>query len=100
MLSNSVVFMCKPKYTSWALEELLIPWIHYIPINNDLNDIELKVQWMLQNKELSKRISYRAKLWILDLMYHKDSIIENEIINNEILYRYKQHFQLSSDLII
>jgi hypothetical protein len=33
LLSNSVVMTQDLVYTSWAMEELLEPWVHYIPLN-------------------------------------------------------------------
>jgi Glycosyl transferase family 90 len=93
MMSNSVVLMRKPTYTSWAMEELLQPWIHYIPLNNNYDDIEEMAYWMLQHPDETKHIIRRANLWILDLYYHKDSLIDETIINDEILNRYRAHFK-------
>ncbi|KAL7551259.1 hypothetical protein ACHAWF_014445 [Thalassiosira exigua] len=36
--SNSIVMMPPPKFTSWWMEELLQPWVHYVPLNPSLND--------------------------------------------------------------
>ena len=93
MVSNSVVLMRRPRYTSWALEELLEPWVHYIPLNEELDDIDEKVQWMLNHPEESKRIAHRARLWILDLFYHPDAMNDNRLINQEVLRRYRLHFR-------
>ena len=32
LFSNSVVFMAPPTKTSWAMEEKLVPYVHYIPL--------------------------------------------------------------------
>ena len=40
---ESVVLMPKPTCTSWAMEELLEPWVHYIPLRDDLSGIEIQV---------------------------------------------------------
>jgi Glycosyl transferase family 90 len=50
LLSNSVVLMPIPKHTSWAMEERLIPWIHYIPLNDEATDVEEKMQWILEHE--------------------------------------------------
>jgi Glycosyl transferase family 90 len=93
MVSNSVVLMPPPTFSSWAMEELLEPFVHYIPLQPDLTDIELKVQWMLANQAESKRIAHRAKLWILDLYFHPDAMTDAKQINEEILRRYRLLFE-------
>jgi hypothetical protein len=44
LLSQSVVLMPPPGHTSWLMEELLEPWIHYIPLEEDFPDLESKMQ--------------------------------------------------------
>ena len=95
MLSSSVVLMPKPLFTSWAMEELLEPWIHYIPLLPDLSDVEDKVAWMLQHEAEAQRISYRATLWIKDLVFHPTAAQDEESIMKEILKRYSQHFVMA-----
>lgn len=92
MVSNSVVLMPPPRFTSWAMEELLEPWQHFIPLRPDLSDVETKVQWMLSNQEESKRIAHRAKLWIMDLYFHPDAMKDAKSINEEILRKYRLLF--------
>lgn len=74
MLSKSVVVMPKPRYSSWSMEELLEPWVQYVPIENDLSDVEEKVQWVLQHQSEAQRISHRASLWVMDLYFHPDAM--------------------------
>jgi hypothetical protein len=38
LLSNSVVLMSRPTVTSWAMEELLEPYVHFVPLASDLDD--------------------------------------------------------------
>ena len=92
LLSNSVVLMPRPTYTSWAMEEMLEPWMHYIPLNDNLTDVEEKVQWMIQHGAEAKRIARRASLWIKDLVFHPQAKIDEALINNEILRRYGAYF--------
>jgi Glycosyl transferase family 90 len=93
MVSNSVVLMPRPRFTSWAMEELLEPWVHFIPIRSDLSDVEEKVQWMLDHQAEAQRISHRASLWVLDLYYHPDAMKDNRLINQAVLRRYRAHFR-------
>ena len=79
------------------MEELLEPWVHYIPINRDLSDVEEKVLWMLQHQAESQRISHRSTLFLLDLFYHPDAMKDNRKINAEVLRRYAAHFRMKQD---
>jgi hypothetical protein len=62
------------------MEELLQPWVHYIPISDDLSDVEEKVQWIV--------------------MYHPDATKDNEWIIDEALKRYRSHFTYNPSLKI
>lgn len=47
-------------YTSWAMEELLEPYVHFVPIQHDLSDLETAVEWILQHEHEAQYISHRA----------------------------------------
>jgi len=93
LLSQSVVLMAPPKHTSWAMEELLEPWVHYIPLENFGTDVETKMQWIIDNDSAAQRISKRASLWIEDLVFHPDAMSDDRRIQREIVRRYRAHFQ-------
>jgi hypothetical protein len=93
LLSNSVVLMPIPKHTSWAMEELLIPWLHYVPLNDEATDVEGKMQWILDHESDAKRISYAATLWMQDLVFHPDAAEDDRWIQEEMLRRYQMHFK-------
>lgn len=84
--------MPKVTYTSWAMEELLEPWVHYIPISNSLSDVEDKVQWIIDHTEQAQAIAHAGKLWISDLVYHPNADDDDNAIMQEMFVRYKQHF--------
>jgi Glycosyl transferase family 90 len=92
LFSNSVVLTQTPTCTSWAMEELLQPWVHYIPLLDDLSDVEQKVQWILDHDSEAKKIARNGKLWIADLVYHPDAVQENELVIDETFKRYRAHF--------
>ena len=79
-------------YTSWAMEELLEPWIHYIPLNENLTDVEEKMQWVIDNNAEAEEIARRGTLWISDMIYHPDAKSDDEKIFDETFNRYKIHF--------
>ena len=97
--SNSVLMTQRSTYTSWAMEELLEAWVHYVPLNEDLSDVEEKMQWILDNDEEAANIAHRGTLWISDLIYHPDAPRDDELIFDETFQRYKKHFILNKHLI-
>mmetsp|Transcript_20958 Transcript_20958/g.59799 ORF Transcript_20958/g.59799 Transcript_20958/m.59799 type:complete len:545 (+) Transcript_20958:1650-3284(+) len=92
LLSQSVVLMPIPRHTSWAMEELLEPWVHYIPLDDDALNLEERMQWVMDNDEAAQRIAQRGSLWMEDLVFHPDAAEEDRIIQEEILNRYFDHF--------
>jgi Glycosyl transferase family 90 len=93
--------MAQPStYTSWAMEELLEPWVHYIPLNDDLSDVEEKMQWVLDNDEAAKQIAHSGTLWISDMIFHPDAQHDDELIFDGTFSRYRTHFSLNNNLII
>jgi hypothetical protein len=54
LLGKSVVLMSRPRFTSWAMEELLEPWVHFIPLNDEQTDVEEKIHWMIDNDDQAR----------------------------------------------
>lgn len=87
--SQSVVLMPPPTRTSWAMEELLQPWIHYIPMLQDGSNAEEMVQWVIKNDEKARKIAERATLFMYDMVYHPDAIEDDKEIRLEMAKRYR-----------
>jgi hypothetical protein len=92
LLSNSVVMTQDLVYTSWAMEELLKPWVHYIPLNRELSDVQEKMQWVVDNDEEAQNIAHRGKLWLLDLVFHPRAAGDDALVYEEMIRRYRAHF--------
>ena len=60
LLSNSVVIMAKPTKCSWFMEEMLLPFVHYVPLNDDNSNIEEMYNWCMANLDKCKTISQNA----------------------------------------
>lgn len=99
LFSNSVVMAQSPTKTSWAMEELLEPWQHYIPLADDLSDVEEKMQWVVENDVQAQEIAQRGRLWISDLVFHPDADRDETNIFREIFERYKLHFARDDSLL-
>jgi len=88
LFSNSVVMMKPATLTSWAMEELLVPWLHYLPLNEDGSNAEEMVKWVGENDRKAQRIAERGTLFMYDLVYHPDAEKDDFDIKKEILRRY------------
>ena len=98
LFSNSVVMMSKPTCTSWAMEELLRPYVHYIPLKDDLSNVEEQVQWMIDHDVEAEQIANNGRLWMTDLVFHPDVTKDTDAILDETFRRYLQHFQYNPTL--
>jgi hypothetical protein len=87
--SESVVLMPPPTQTSWAMEELLEPWVHYIPMFPNGSNAEKMVQWALNHDQEARKIAERATLFIYDLLYHSDAMTNERQVKQEIVRRYR-----------
>lgn len=88
LYSRSVVMMPEPTKTSFAMEELLVPWVHYIPLLEDGLDAEEKLNWVLENDEKARMIAERATLFMHDMLFHERAAQDNMEVEMEILRRY------------
>jgi hypothetical protein len=98
LFSNSVVLMPQPTCTSWAMEELLQPYVHYIPLYDNLTNVEEQVQWMIDHDDIAEQIAINGRLWMTDLIYHPDASKDTEQIIDETFRRYMNHFLYNPSL--
>lgn len=71
LASRCVVFMPQPTRETFAMEGLLVPFVHYVPVQADGSDLEDMVQWAKDNDGLAQWISEQASqfmrnLWLSD----------------------------------
>ena len=88
--SNSVVIMAKPTCISWAMEDKLIPYFHYIPVKDDYSDLEDVFKWALAHEAACRAITKNAKAFISQFLNESN---EQEI-HRRILKRYFQNVKL------
>eukprot|EP00978_Attheya_sp_CCMP212_P021154 scaffold61419_cov47-Attheya_sp.AAC.2 len=93
LLSQSVVLMPRElRFTSWFMEDLLEPYVHFIPIESDYSNIVEQVQWCESNLKDAQRISERATLFVYDMFFHPSSDFDNSEVKFEMMDRYKDRF--------
>ena len=82
---NSVVLLVNSDYKLW-FSDMLEPYIHYVPVNKDLNDLITQIEWCKKNDKKCEEIASNAVLFhskylskdgILDYMQNKLSIIHS-----------------------
>ena len=107
LFSSSIVMMPVPTLTSWSMEEMLQPWVHYVPISvyqssngeTIVTDAEEKMQWILDNDEKAREIVKASTLWMADLILHPDEIDDEKMISDEMAWRYLSHFVQTKELV-
>ena len=90
LYSNSVVFMCRPTKCSWAMEDLLIPFVHYVPIKNDYSDLDEKYNWAINNLKKCNEIAQNGKRFIHHFLNE-----HNEMeITKHVIIRYMKNLDI------
>ena len=92
LASNSVVFMARPTTVSFLMEDLLVPFVHYVPLKDDYSDIVEMVQWARKNDKKCKWISEQATLYMERLWISKQAKAEYAIIKKKLGDRYHEMF--------
>lgn len=60
LATGSVILLVKSKYKLW-FENLLVPWVHYVPVEPDLSDLEAQVHWCRNNDDKCAEIARQAR---------------------------------------
>lgn len=91
---NSVILLVDSKWKIWY-SNMLKPYVHYVPVKEDLSDIYEKIKWCKNNDDKCKEIALNAKKFydtylgkkgILDYMQKLIIDLKNEI--GVYLYNY------------
>ena len=72
LYSNSIVLMKRPTKVSWAMEDTLIPYKHYVPLSDNYDNVIEQIHWCEQHQDECKMIANNATEFI------------NQFLNNEI----------------
>jgi hypothetical protein len=64
LASNSVLLMTKPTKESWLLESELIPYVHYVPLSDKLDDLDEVYEWCLNNDDHCRQIAVNGKRYM------------------------------------
>ena len=93
LYSNSVVLMAPPTVSTWAMEDLLLPFVHYIPLADDYSNLSEMIQWAEDHQDTCQVISKRATAFIEQLCLSKQAKIDTEILRERMATAYVSQFQ-------
>lgn len=80
LYSNSVVFMRKPTKVSWAMEDTLEPFIHYVPIKDDFSDVGEMIEWANNNQEKCETIAKNATTFIEQFLNPERELLIQQMV--------------------
>mmetsp|Transcript_11642 Transcript_11642/g.17923 ORF Transcript_11642/g.17923 Transcript_11642/m.17923 type:complete len:444 (+) Transcript_11642:249-1580(+) len=92
LYSNSVVFMSRPTVATWAMEDLLVPFVHYIPLANDYSNLLEMVKWANEHDEACQEISKRATEFIEHLWMSEQAKRDTRYLQKALVKSYVDQF--------
>lgn len=80
--SNSVVFMARPRVTSWLMESELIPDYHYVLLKDDYSNLAEKRDWCEAHPKECQAIVEHANAFMAQFLdQDRERRIEEEVIH-------------------
>ena len=92
MYSNSVVFMSAPKVVSWAMEDWLEPYVHYVPLADNYSDVSSQLDWAKAHQDDVQNISKEATHFMHHLFVSKRARENDERVRQLMVRRYHSLF--------
>eukprot|EP00984_Skeletonema_dohrnii_P023082 scaffold12185_cov114-Skeletonema_dohrnii-CCMP3373.AAC.10 len=92
LYSNSVVFMSRPTVATWAMEDLLVPFVHCIPLANNYSNLLEMVKWANEHDEACQEISKRATEFIEHLWLSKQAKRDTKYLQKALVKSYVNQF--------
>ena len=93
LYSNSVVLLSPPTVSTWAMEDLLLPFVHYIPLSSDYSNLLEMMKWAEEHQDACQVISKRATDFIKHMIVSKQAQIDTDILRERLATAYKSQFQ-------
>lgn len=96
---KSVVLHVPHKYYMW-FEPMLKPYVHYVPVRSDLQDLVKQIKWCIKNDDICKNIVNNANIFYNKYL-SKTGVIEYMLtrlndIDNGRLYHYGSHSNIKN----
>ena len=84
--------MSRPTVATWAMEDLLVPFVHYIPLASDYSNLLEMVKWAEDHDEACKEISKRATEFIEHLWTSEQAKEDTKYLQKELATAYVNQF--------
>jgi hypothetical protein len=84
LYSGSVLLKVQSVWRQWYYNELK-EWIHYVPIKNDLSDLNQKIEWCISNDDKCKVIVENARNFVIEKIFDKE-YVNNKIVESTLKY--------------
>ena len=78
LYSGSVVIKQKSIWKQWYYDDL-IEWVHYIPVNNDFSNLDIVIQWCIDNDNICKQIAENSRKFIKEKL--NEDYVRNYMIH-------------------
>ena len=112
---SSVILIVKSNWNSW-FSNMLEPYVHYVPVKEDLSDLVEKIKWCRDNDEKCIEIVYNAKCFynkylqknsifdyfqklFIDIKNNTNIYFNNSLSNLDIQNIYQTNFLLNKKYI-
>ena len=92
LYSNSVVMMAPPTKVSWAMESMLVPWVHYIPLFQNHSNLPERLAWARTHDDECQQISLHARDYMERLVTSEQAQRDTVTILKEMDRVYQQNF--------
>jgi len=69
--SNSVILKVESCWRQWFYDSYL-PWVHYVPVANDMSDLQEKYKWCEEHQEECEKIIENAKKLFQEVYLYKN----------------------------
>jgi len=76
--------MPEPTMRSWCLEDLLEPYVHYVPLKSDFSDLVEQYEWCKGHDAECEQIAKNGKEWMSQFM---DEEVEDRL-QSRIIAKY------------
>jgi hypothetical protein len=89
MASNSLVMAPIPQIESWFLESRMVPYVHFLPINDDFSDLMEKYHWAESHPSDCEQMVLNAKTYVKSFLDQKKELE----LQKQVLMYYLNTFQ-------
>lgn len=92
LFSNSIVLAPSFTWEGWAMEGLLEPHVHYLPLKEDMSNVEEMIAWAEDHPNEVQLIRERSTVFIHDLLFHPEAIHDEREVIQGIMERFEHNF--------